>query len=189
MARAGTGGGDVKTLLRSATVRLYHRIAVGAEAGALSGASVVLLFFLQDAVRLDPLATPQALSMGLFGVDAIRYDAGIVSQVAAWSITGVGLLAYTVLHFLAFAGVGIVGSFLLRAGSWWSSLAGGAVFGATFCTAVFYGSRWVMTTPVQLASVGFPSVLLANVVAGVVLGGGLFVALGSADGAGDKAAA
>lgn len=154
----------------------HQRVAAGVEAGLMAAAGVVLLFFFQDAVRLEPLATPEALATGLFGPGGYQYDTGLLASAAGAVGMGARLLSYTLLHFLAFAVVGVVAAFALVGTSWLGSLVGGALFGGTVCTAVFYASHWVMDAPVHLEAVGLPSVLVANVVAGVILGGGLFIA-------------
>lgn len=166
----------------------YQRVAAGAEAGFMAGAGVVLLFLFQDSVQLEPLATPNALATGLFGPGGYRYDTDLVARVAGMVGMGARLMSYTLLHFLAFAAVGVVAAFALRGSSWLGSLLGGALFGGTLCTAVFYGSRWVMDAPVHLDAVGFPGIVLANVVAGVILGGSLYVVRAS-DPAAETAAA
>jgi hypothetical protein len=52
---------------------------------------------------------------------------------------------------------------------------GGGIFGVTLCTAVFYGSRWAVAAPVHLEAVGPASILVANTVAGVIMGAGLYL--------------
>lgn len=154
-------------------MRFYQRATVGAEAGLMAGAAVILLFLVQDVVQLAPLATPEALATSLFGPAGFQYDTGLLSQAGAVAVFGVRLISYTFLHFLAFAALGIGGAFALSHASWAASLMGGGAYGLTACTAVFYGSRLVMDTPVLLEGVGLPAILVANTVAGVVIGGGL----------------
>ena len=157
----------------------YQRFATGAEAGLMAGAGVILLFLFQDALHLEPLATPSALATGFFGPAGYRYDTDVLARAAGMAAMGARLVSYTLLHFLTFAAVGVVAGFALRGSSWLGSLLGGALFGATFCTGVFYAARWIMDAPVHLDAVGFPGIVVANVVAGVILGGGLYVARAS----------
>lgn len=156
-------------------MRFYQRAALGAEAGLLAGAGVVLLFLVQDVFHLAPLSTPEALSSGLFGPEGYQYDTGLLAQASGLVGYGIRLVAYTLLHFLAFAVLGIGAAFVLSGTSWLGALTGGALYGVTACSAVFYGSRLVMDTPVLMESVGIPSILVANTVAGVILGGGLYL--------------
>lgn len=156
-------------------MKLYQRIALGAEAGALAGAGVILLFLFQDTLRLEPLATPNALALGLVGPEGVPLDTELVGRAVGVTVLGVRLLAYTFLHFLVFALVGVASVFLIPGGSWLRSLASGGVVGVTLCTAVFYGSRWIGDAPVHLDAVGPASVLVANAVAGVILGAGLYL--------------
>ncbi|MDT8340809.1 MAG: hypothetical protein RQ751_04785 [Longimicrobiales bacterium] len=155
---------------------VYSRIVMGAEAGLMAGAGVVFLFLIQDALHLTPLATPEALAAGLFGPGGYRYDTDLLARAAGIATTATSLLGYTLLHFLTFAAVGVLAAFTLAGASWLGSLVQGGLFGATVCTGVFYGCRWLMETPVRLESVGPASVVVANLVAGVILGGALYIA-------------
>ena len=154
---------------------LYRRALLGAEAGLLAGASVIALFLVQDAFQLAPLATPNALASGFLGPSGYTYDTGLLATATGVIGWGVLLLAYTLTHFVTFAGVGVAAAFLFRGLSWGKALLGGALYGATVCTGVFYGGRYLLDAPVQLAEVGTPSIVVANLVAGVVLGGGLYL--------------
>lgn len=156
-------------------MKIYQRFALGAEAGALAGAGVILLFLFQDALSLEPLATPSALAMGLLDAGEYGFDADLLGRILGGAVLGIRLLAYTFLHFLAFAAVGVAGAFVLRGGSWLGSLVGGGLFGVTMCTAVFYGSRWAVDAPVHLEAVGPASIMVANTVAGVIMGAGLYL--------------
>ena len=160
---------------------LYKRAALGAEAGLLAGAGVALLFLVQDSVSLAPMSTPEALATTLFGPVAFSMDDGLVAQAAGMAVYGFRLLSYTLLHFLAFSLLGVGAAFALGGASWLASLGGGALYGLTACSAVFYGTRLFLESPVMLEQVSVPSVLIANVVAGTIMGGGLHLVSSSDD--------
>lgn len=156
-------------------MKIYQRCIQGAEAGLLAGGGVALLFLFLDVVHLSPLATPNALAAGLFHPVGYEYDAGLMTRITAWVGTGFHLLTYTLLHFATFAALGVLAAFALGRTGWLGSLVGGGVFGLTACTGVFYLSRQVMDTPVVVESFGVSGLLLANGLAGVILGAGVYL--------------
>jgi hypothetical protein len=156
-------------------MKIYKRCAYGAEAGLLAGGGVALLFLFLDVVHLTPLATPSALAGGLFHPAGYEMDTGLMARIASWVGTGFHLLTYTVLHFATFALLGVVASLLLGNLGGGGSLLGGTVFGLTACTGVFYWSRSLLDTPVVMESIGFPSLVVANGLAGVLLGVGVYL--------------
>jgi hypothetical protein len=149
-------------------MRLLERASVGAEAGLLAGASVVVFFLVQDAFVLRPLATPLALTSGLLG-EPLDLERRVATAATVGNV-GARLLTYTVLHFLAFAALGVAAAFLIPVRSFWTSLWSGVVFGSLASTGLLYASRWVADVPVALDTLGMPSVLLANAMAGAILG-------------------
>lgn len=156
-------------------MKAYSRCALGAEAGLLAGGGVALLFLFLDVVQLTPLATPNALAAGLFHPAGYEYDTGLMARLASWVGTGFHLATYTVLHFATFAALGVFAALLLGSLGWVGSLVGGMVFGLTACTGVFVLSRSLLDTPVVMESVSLPALLLANGVAGVLLGAGVYL--------------
>ena len=157
-------------------MKVYDRCAQGAEAGVIAGAAVALLFLFLDFVHLTPLATPEALSAGLFTPSGYAYDTGLVAQAASMVGTGFHLLTYTVLHIGTFAVLGVAAAFVLGNAGWAGSLVGGMFFGLTVCTGVFWLSRDLLSTPVVMESVTLPSLLVANTIAGAILGAGIYLA-------------
>lgn len=169
---------------------VYERIIRGAEAGALAAAGVAVVFLFGDLLALAPLHTPTILANGLFGAPTDPAEAGLLASAVALAGMGFRLVAYTVLHFAAFSLVGILGAFVLKTGGFLASIAGGALFGATVFTAVFYGSRGIIhDAPVVLQGAGVGTVMGVNLVAGVILGAGLHLAGRDDVAQGDAAAA
>lgn len=161
---------------RAGRMKVYDRCAQGAEAGVIAGAGVALLFLFLDVVHLTPLATPEALSAGFFTPSGYTYDTGLMAQAASIVGTGFHLLTYTVLHFGTFAVLGVFAAFLLGNVGWAGSLVGGMVFGLTVCTGVFWLSRDLVNTPVVMEAITVPSLLVANTIAGAILGAGVYLA-------------
>ena len=147
-----------------------HRTKVGIQAGLLAGASIMVLFFLMDLIRLQPLATPLALGGHFFGPNGPFLDTPILSQLLAVTLFAGNLLTLTLLHFLFF-------SFLGVSAIWWCeqcrfplNIATGAVFGILVGSSVFYT---VLALGSEHALANFPSpwsVALANLTAGAVMG-------------------
>jgi len=143
----------------------------GIQGGFLAGAAVLVLFFLFDLARLQPLATPFSISAQLMGPTGPILDMPVVSQVLAVVVFAGNLLSLTILHFLAFS--------LLGVGAIWGcescrlslNLATGALLGVTAGSGAYYACMAVFGDHVLAGSPGIPGVLAANLVAGAILGG------------------
>ena len=146
-------------------------VTVGIQAGLLGGFAVAALFFLLDLARLEPLATPYALGTTLLGPSSLAIDAPVLSELVAIVAFAGNLLAFTLLHFLAFSLLGI--------GAVWGceecgislNIGTGALFGLVICSLVFYGCVALGGGHVLAASPGPMSVAGGNLFAGAVMGG------------------
>jgi len=85
----------------------FGRALKGAEAGAIAAAGVALSFFVLDLMRFQPLATPGALSGAVYGPAGFDWDLSSVSGLLAGLSVAFRIATFTVLHFLAFALVGV----------------------------------------------------------------------------------
>lgn len=148
-------------------MRFLRRVATGMKAGLLAGIGVAVFFLIEDAFRLRPLSTPAALASGLLDGGAVG---GLIARLAAGGALAGWIITYTLLHLIVFACVGAAAAFVLEAGSFWKALFGGAVYGSVVCTGFLYGAQWTVETPIALDALGLPSVLLANAMAGTILG-------------------
>lgn len=147
-----------------------HRTIIGIQAGLLAGASIVVLFFLLDLARGQPLAVPLALGGHFIGPSGSFLDTPFLSQLLPIAMFAGNLLTFTILHFLAFSflGIGLV---------WWckecgfrGNIATGALYGILVGSLIYYSSLALAGDHV-LAS--FPSPLavgVANLTAGAVMG-------------------
>ena len=86
----------------------FGRALKGAEAGAIAAAGVALSFFVLDLMRFQPLATPGALSGAVYGPAGFDWDLSSVSGLLAGLSVAYRIATFTVLHFLAFALVGVL---------------------------------------------------------------------------------
>ncbi len=148
-------------------MRFLRNVAAGAKAGVLAGVAVAILFFIEDAVQLRPLSTPTTLASGLLGGGVAGT---MIARVVSGGVVGAWIATYTLLHLIVFAGVGVMGAFVLEARSFWRAVLGGAAYGSVACTGVLYGAQWIVESPFALDALGVPSVLLANAMAGTILG-------------------
>jgi len=148
------------------------RVKAGSEAGILAAATVALLFFVLDLFSIQPFATPGFLATRWFGPGGYEIDVNVIARVSAIIAGGFQILVYTLFHFLTFAVLGIVAAFGLR----WTagptrSLLQGAIFGLTICSTTFYLGSFLLGGLVFSDLPGFPAVLAANILAGLVIGG------------------
>ena len=148
----------------------YRRAIHGAEAGTLTAAAIEISFFVLDLVRLQPLATPVALSGAGIGpgdsaVDATGFEAAFAGL---WAAAQVATLTFA--HFATFALVGL----LLSVAFDWSRpmTATRYLTAAVLCTAAFYISVAWSSSMIAMESVEGGLVLGMN-----LLGAGLLCAV------------
>src|ERR1700735_5355508 len=81
-------------------------IVDGAAAGLLGGLVIAVWFFIFDAAQGHPLETPAMLAAAL--LHGVRQPE---MTTAAWTL----VMEYSIVHFLAFAVIGIIGALLIDA--------------------------------------------------------------------------
>ena len=144
----------------------------GVGAGLLAGASVIALFLVYDALRMNPVATPMEFARVLFGVEGPALgvtDSGSGATRAATIATAVfRLIAYTGMHFLVFAGLGALAARLFARFRIPPNAFTGALYGLTACTAVLFAAFMIVWPPVTGPSV--VGILIANACAGAIIG-------------------
>ncbi len=153
---------------------IFGRALRGAEAGALAALGVALSFFVLDLIRLQPLATPGALSGAAFGPAGFQWDLTSFSGLVVGLSTAFRIATFTVLHFLAFALVGVLASFLFD----WKRRVGlkSLLAVAVLCTAAFSATAAVSGSVVVLESLGPVAVVAVNLFAAILLVGYLRLA-------------
>jgi len=145
----------------------YNRAVAGAEAGAFAAVSLEVSFFLLDAVRLTPLATPLALSGAVPSPGEFFIDLTSVSGVLAalWMVYQV--LKLTAIHLVTFGSLGVVLALLF---DWSQPLRFARVAAVTLlCMAAFFFTSALSGPVVALSAVGWPLVLGMNLLAAMIL--------------------
>ena len=131
----------------------------GGLAGILAATALALWFLLVDALQGRPLYTPAFLASVVLGFEQVQVSAGVV-------------VLYTLLHYTAFTLLGIALAMLLPRIRVAPNILLGAVLGFLLFDVAFYAG--VIATGVDVVDVlGWPQVLAGNVIAGIVLMGGL----------------
>jgi hypothetical protein len=143
----------------------------GVQAGLLAGATVVGFFFLFDLARLQPLATPLALSARLWGPGTMVVEAPVISQLVSGVVFAGNLLAFTLLHFLVFALLGVAAAFGCEGCRLPLNVGTGALYVLTAGTLCFFVCMAAFGNQLLVSGPGFVSVAMANLCAGAVLGG------------------
>lgn len=141
-----------------------QHVSRGLVAGLAAAAAFAVWFLLVDVVQGQPLRTPAYMSGLLFSfTTALPATARVI--------------AFTLVHFLAFALVGIAMSMALAALDTTPGITLGAVVGFLLFDIVFYASVLFVGVNV-VRELGWPQVLSANILAGVVMLGYLRVRAG-----------
>ncbi len=136
----------------------------GAVGGVLAGALVAIWFLVLDLVTAEAFDTPVRLASVVLDRE-LSPDAPLV-------------IAYSLLHFGAFAGLGTATGWFVNTVEASPGLLMGAVFGLVVLTAAHYGALLVAGANIFDAPVlSVPHVLAANVLGGMVLMGYLHRAL------------
>ena len=153
---------------------IFGRAIRGAEAGAIAAAGVALSFFVLDLIRLQPMGTPGALSGAVFGPGGLEWDLTTMSGFVAGLVTAYRIATFTLLHFLSFALVGVLASFLFD----WKHGAGlkALLVVAVLCTAAFSATVAGSSSVVTLESLGPVSLVAVNLFAAILLAGYLRLA-------------
>lgn len=130
-------------------------LARGLVAGVIGATVLAAWFLVIDLVQGRPLYTPSFVASALIGREAVAIELGII-------------VAYTVLHYLVFLAVGVAVAWAVGKLDTTPNFLLGVVLGFLLFDIVFYGS--VAVTGVNVvASLGWPVVLVGNLLAGIAL--------------------
>lgn len=130
-------------------------VADGAIAGLIGGLVIAAWFFVFDTARGRPLETPAILAAAL--LHGVRQP---VLTGAAWTLVA----EYSVVHFLAFAIIGIIGALLLNAAKDHPELFGTLLI-FTIAFEVFFIALIVMLGPAAQAAVSIWKGMVGNLMA------------------------
>jgi hypothetical protein len=142
----------MSTVLRSVWAR-------GLLAGILGAAVMALWFLLIDAAQGAPFRTPALLAASLVGIEDFATRPGLIAL-------------YTLVHFTAFALVGVLATWILARMEVAPGILLGLVLGFILFDLVFYGSVYVTGLDV-VEALGWVEVLTGNLLAGVTIMGTL----------------
>lgn len=131
------------------------RLSRGVVAGLVAGAAVAVWFLIVDASQGVPFRTPAFIASALLGRQAIDMSVGLV-------------VLYTLVHFGLFALVGMAVAWLVGRLPVSPGTLLGLVLGFLLFDLVFYASVTVTGVDV-VAELGWPEVLVGNLLAGVTL--------------------
>jgi hypothetical protein len=156
------------------TMNLLKRAGLGAEAGAIAAGGVAVFFFVFDLLRLDPLATPGALSGSTVGPGSISIDLTSLAGVAAALVTAADLAALTTVHLLTFSAAGAFAALLFDWGRGGGPTRGLAILGIS--AAAFYGTVVWSDVLGLLDTAGWGTMASIVLIAAVLLAGSLRIA-------------
>ncbi len=159
--------------MASRRTRFMLRAEGGAAGGLMGAVAVAFIFFIDGAIRLHPLAVPSALTSAWFAGAGAGSSAPSGLSLDFASL--LHLLVYTIAHLLTFAAVGVGAAFVVDGSRFWKSVGIGAIYAGVVCTALLYLVGSIRNTPVALDVLGLQRVLLANMLAGAMIGGALYV--------------
>jgi hypothetical protein len=129
----------------------------GALSGVLGAVAMALWFLAIDALRGEPFRTPAFLEAAILGRDAV-------------SVGATNIVLYSVIHLALFALAGVAVAWLLGKIRAVPNVLAGLIVGFVLYEMVFYSS--VSVTGVDIVgSLGWPEVLIGNLIAGVTMVG------------------
>jgi len=136
----------------------------GIGVGVLGGAAVALWFLILDTIQHKPFFTPAALGSLLFygaqGTADVRRDFATIGS-------------YTLIHFAAFIGLGMLFLWMVEKVRWWPQQWLIAVLAFILIDGLFAGTIAMFGVWV-LESIGMWAIMIANLVAIAVMGGAVW---------------
>jgi uncharacterized membrane protein YphA (DoxX/SURF4 family) len=150
----------IRRSLRSIAETPHPVLREGTIAGVIGATAVAVWFFVVDLITGQFLFTPTTLGHALL----------TVLQPAPADIPPVALvIAYTVFHYLAFIGIGIIAAIALRsAGAQPALLLGLAMLAVAFEVG-FYGLVAVLQLATPLGALAWYQVMIGNLIASVAM--------------------
>jgi hypothetical protein len=135
----------------------------------LAGTAVIAVLLLSDLIQLEPFTASVLLSGAVVG-QPIQVTSGLETAMRAAEMVNLarGVGQYLLLHFTAFAALGIGAAYLFDRGRVASNVLTGALYGVLACSGVFYLGL-IMRSGSLLAAPDWRVVLAANAVAGIIM--------------------
>jgi hypothetical protein len=139
----------------------HNTVREGIVAGALGAIGVAVWFLIVDLIATELFFTPTRLGMAVgrvFGITPMA-ESPIVAVVA-----------YTVLHFIGFAIVGIIATSIVHASRTQPSLLAGAFLAFVAAQALFYGFIALLHATELLEHLTWVLIAIGNVIGAVLVG-------------------
>lgn len=128
----------------------------GLVAGLLAGFVLAVLFYFYDLGQGAPLRTPAFLWGAIVNRAEIQPSVGVV-------------IGYTLIHFVAWAGLGVLAATLIHWAGLPRNVLIGAAYGLFACSFVFYAGLIRAPDALVLSAPGWPAVFFGNALAGIVM--------------------
>jgi len=128
----------------------------GLIAGLLAGFVLAVLFYFYDLGQGAPLRTPAFLWGAIVNRAEIQPTVGVV-------------VGYSIIHFVAWAGLGILAAALITWAGLPRNVLIGAAYGLFACSFVFYFGLIRAPDALVLSAPGWPAVFFGNALAGIVM--------------------
>lgn len=132
----------------------------GVEVGIIGATAVAIWFFIADVIAGHPLFTPYALGSVFQGFFGVQTPASIPATI----------MMYTIFHYLAFIGVGIIFAAIFNAADREPSILAGFVILFVALEVVCIGLTLVVQETSGLRQIAWYQIGAANLVASVAMG-------------------
>lgn len=132
----------------------------GIVAGFLGATAVAVWFLFLDVFYAEAFATPAGLGRGLF-----RLFGEIGTESPLFFV-----VAYTIFHYAAFIGAGLLVSVIVHWAQTQPSVLAGAMILFVAFEIGFYGLSYALTESPLLGTLGWAQVGTGNIIAGIVMG-------------------
>jgi hypothetical protein len=138
----------------------HSTVREGVTAGLLGAATVALWFYVVDLVAGQPLRTPRLLGQAAFGVLGARLESAMFGPI----------IGYTVLHLLAFVGIGLVVALLVHWAEREPTVLAGLFLLFVVFEAAFYGLVALLSDMSLIGALAWYQIGLANLAAAGAMG-------------------
>jgi hypothetical protein len=128
----------------------------GLIAGLLAGLVLAVLFYFYDLGQGTPLRTPAFLWGAIINSADVGPSTGVIA-------------GYTILHFLAWGGLGVFAAILIHWAGLPRNILIGAAYGLFACSFVFYAGLIRAPDQLVLSAPGWPAVFFGNALAGIIM--------------------
>jgi putative oxidoreductase len=151
----------VRNSFRSVADTPHPILRKGVVAGVIGATCVAVWFFIVDMIAGQPLFTPATLGHALLTV---------LKPTPEWANQTATVIAYTVFHYLAFIGIGIIAAVVASWASTEPAIIIGFIILAVAFEVGFYGLVAVLQLVTPLGALAWYQVMIGNLIAAVAMG-------------------